>query len=317
MNIQSQPPAAFYRDLAVLIGEGCTLKESIDVMIESSENLQVRRFAAALSSAGARDDSPQALLGACPFCFDFVAKEAILHANDTATMVAVLFAVADGVETETTFSKRVLLSLAYPSAIFLFYLALFSVVQMFVLPVFEEMFASFGTELPTSTVWVLGSANYLPLGGLLLIAWFIKPIRVWALRRLPLFRAIYRNANTMKVTRACLLLRQCAADGDQDRALTCALQAFGMAAGEQHDAFVQQQKLFSPLVWRAIRHPSNPSRDLLLSDLLNSLEHRHRHLVDRAAVLSQVVSMLLIASLVASLAYSVMAPIFQLSSVVH
>lgn len=313
MITHSKPPAAFYRDLAILLGEGYSLRKSLPEMASKSDSAKVRKFASAFSRIQA--NSNQELLDKCPFRLDLVAKEALLCEADSETVVSVLFAVAEGVETEDTFGKRVIIALAYPCAIFCLYLTLLSVVQLLVLPIFQEMFESFGSTLPMATRWILGYSEYIPLAVIVPVLLLIKPLRQALLKHLPLFRSIYQNADTMKATRSCLLLKQLIKDNDQ--ALQLSLQPFGLQAGEDHQQFVLNKKLFNPLAWQAISNRQNPSGELLLNDLLCSLEHKHRNLIDRAAVVSQVVSMILIATLVGSLAFAVMAPIFELSSIVN
>ncbi|MGJ8638622.1 MAG: type II secretion system F family protein [Opitutaceae bacterium] len=313
MNIHSTPPADFYRDLAILLGEGCSLSESIAEMSKRSECAKVRKYALVLS--GNEGEPTRDVLESCPFKFDSVAKEALLSNADADTIIPILFSVAEGLETEKTLSKRVLIALAYPFTIFVVYLALLTLMQIFIIPVFREMFASFGSELPYITEWVMGSSKYMPLLFLMIGVILIKPIRLALLSRLPIFGAIYKNRDTMQAIRACLLLRRFISDNDQLFAI--ALQPFGVNTGDDYKQIVSKKNVFSPLAWRAITNINNPSSELLLTDLLTSLEHRHRNLVDRAAVISQVVSMVLIATLVGSLAFAVMAPIFQLSSIIQ
>jgi len=57
--------------------------------------------------------------------------------------------------------KQVKSAMTYPVAVILLAVALVQVLLIFVIPVFAEMFSSFGKELPKPTQWLINTSNFL------------------------------------------------------------------------------------------------------------------------------------------------------------
>jgi len=108
-------------------------------------------------------------------------------------------------------------ALTYPAAVVLVALAVVAVIMIFVIPAFESVFASFGAELPTPTLWVMRLSAFFVawwwLGLALLGLGFFACQRAWRqsralqhlmdrwLLRLPVFGALIEKACIARWTR--------------------------------------------------------------------------------------------------------------------
>lgn len=89
---------------------------------------------------------------------------------------------AGTLEKNEALRSRVRSALMYPCAVIVVALAVLALIMLFVVPVFEDVFKSFGADLPWATQWVLNASQMLSQSG-----WLVLPAAVllpWLWQRL-------------------------------------------------------------------------------------------------------------------------------------
>ncbi|MFM7802612.1 MAG: type II secretion system F family protein [Limnohabitans sp.] len=127
-------------------------------------------------------------------------------------------------ERQQQLRRKVRMALVYPLAVLLVALGVVAVILVWVVPVFQSIFASFGADLPWATQLILGLSDALlqwglpAVGAALSIAWLVRRryrtdpsfqwlVAVYALRQ-PLLGTLMVNTNLAVWTRCMAMLMQ-------------------------------------------------------------------------------------------------------------
>jgi len=305
------PHAAFYRELAVLLGCQHPLNSALQTLVQKGSTPTVRATATELHpQSGDLHLSNVPILSLHP-----VATRALQA--DTATtesIVGALYGIADGIEKDRSFARRIQLALVYPIVVFCLFLALTAIIRVFVAPVFLEMYESMGSHSAGFLESFMEVSQLFPFLLVVLGLLLIPFVRRRALPWLPGFRRIYQCRDSIRATRATLLLRNLGLFPDE---VLSGVNESLVHAGRPH--FVAEEawiRLFPPVLVEALRSSHSANLDFVLREHLESLEKQYRRLVDRLALISQISSMALIGTLVGAVAYSILFPVFNLSSVI-
>jgi type IV pilus assembly protein PilC len=147
--------AIFTRQLSTMIGSGLPLVQSLDILSGQLENATLRAITHAMKEkieGGARFAET---LRDYPNCFDDLYVSLVVAGEEGGMLDSILVRLSNYMEKTEKLKRKVKSALIYPSAIVVVAVGVVLVLLLFVIPVFEGMFASFGKALPAPTQIVI------------------------------------------------------------------------------------------------------------------------------------------------------------------
>ena len=206
----------FARRLATLLEAGIPLVQSLEMMTLQEEKLtsQQELWKSVKEQVEAGNDLSEALSLLKPSPNSFVLS--MIKAGEyTGTLGKVLGEVANELEQEHVYHKKIKASLAYPMLLLFTVIIVICVLSIWVLPMYEKIFTGMGAELPFLTSVIFAAGRKLPvflrsgfvlvIGGLLVLR-FTSPEH-WKMRlerllvHLPLLGNIYRFQELVQFSR--------------------------------------------------------------------------------------------------------------------
>jgi type IV pilus assembly protein PilC len=154
----------FTRQLSTMINSGLPLVQSLDALSTQLENATLREITAAMKEkieGGARFAET---LQDYPNCFDELYVNLVVAGEEGGMLDTVLMRLAHYIEKTEKLRRKVKTALIYPSSIVVVAIGVVLVLLLFVIPVFERMFAGFGKTLPLPTQIVIGLSTFVKAG---------------------------------------------------------------------------------------------------------------------------------------------------------
>lgn len=187
--------AVMSRQMATMIGAGLPLLRALAILAEQSENPKLAQtleeVRAAVESGATFSDS----LAKHPKVFPPLLINMVRAGEVGGFLESALESVARNYEKEVQLRATIKSALTYPVVVLI--MALVAVVGMilFIVPIFEQMFADLGGTLPLPTLILVAISNSMIwLGPLLLVASIIGTVWWRANRHTPKFRSVYEPA---------------------------------------------------------------------------------------------------------------------------
>jgi type IV pilus assembly protein PilC len=154
----------FTRQLSTMINSGLPLVQSLEALSTQFENATLRGITAAMKEkieGGARFAET---LQDYPNCFDELYVNLVVAGEEGGMLDTVLMRLAHYIEKTEKLRRKVKTALIYPSSIVVVAIGVVLVLLLFVIPVFERMFAGFGKTLPIPTQIVIGLSTFVKAG---------------------------------------------------------------------------------------------------------------------------------------------------------
>ena len=169
-RVTTSDKAIFCRQLAVSVSSGIPLRESLDGVMSDMDNLVmkqvlqrvIQRLTDGLPFSQAIDVEPQV--------FDRLFVSLIKAAEESGSMSETLEYLAGNIEKADRLARKVRSIMAYPIFIAGFFVVISLIMTLFVLPRFQAIFASYGSDLPGLTRFVLGVNGFIIRHSLLIFA---------------------------------------------------------------------------------------------------------------------------------------------------
>jgi type IV pilus assembly protein PilC len=141
----------FTRQLSTMITSGLPLVQSLDILANQLENATFRAITRTIKEkieAGARFAET---LREFPNTFDELYVSLVVAGEEGGMLDSILNRLSTYIEKSERLKKKVKSAMIYPSAIVVVAIGVVLVLLLFVIPVFEQMFADFGKALPLPT----------------------------------------------------------------------------------------------------------------------------------------------------------------------
>ena len=204
------------RQLSTMLNSGLPLVQSLDMLSQQIEDPTLKgitknikeRIEEGVRFADALRDYPQ--------CFDDLYVNLVVAGEEGGLIDAVLVRLAVYIEKSEKLKKKVKSALIYPISIIVVAFGVVLILLLFVIPVFEGLFSSFGKALPAPTQIVINISKIVKAGILYMIA--ALGIGVFLFRKyyktdkgerqidalslkVPLFGNLLKKASVARVTR--------------------------------------------------------------------------------------------------------------------
>ena len=174
--ITARAISAITRQWAALIRAGVSAVPALQMLERSATSTELAQLLAQVRSDVETGMPLSAALGRHPDCFDAL-YVSMVHAGESAGILDIMMEqLAQTLEKNEALARRMRSALTYPAVVTCIALGVLVLLLVLVVPVFEDVFRSFGTELPWSTQMVLGISRGLTTGA----PWFLLLIALGA-----------------------------------------------------------------------------------------------------------------------------------------
>ncbi len=158
-KVKSRDMVVFSRQFSTMINAGVPILEALQVMCDQTENNKLRRKLYEIRNDVEGGNSLYEAMAKHKDVFDDLYTNMVNAGETGGVLDTVLERLSEYIEKADNLKSKVKGAMAYPVVIFFIAIAVVGVILTFVIPTFEEMFQSFGTELPMATKIVLALSN--------------------------------------------------------------------------------------------------------------------------------------------------------------
>jgi type IV pilus assembly protein PilC len=334
----------FTRQLATMINSGLPLVQSLDALSHQLENASLRAMTGVMKEkieGGARFAEA---MQDFPNCFDELYVSLVVAGEEGGMLDTILVRLANYIDKTEKLKKKVKTALIYPSSIVVVAVGVVLILLLFVIPVFERMFASFGKALPLPTQIVIGVSNLVKAGILYFVAAAV--VGAFALRRyyktdggrrtidklvlkIPIIGVLLQKASVARVTRTLATLLTSGVSILES--LTIVARTAGnrviedslvraradISEGRSISDPLKESMVFPPMTIQMIQvGEATGALDTMLNKIADFYEEDVDNLVSNLTSLLEPVIMIVLGVILGALIIAMYLPIFQLGSVV-
>lgn len=341
LRVRPQAMSQFYIQLAALLRSGVPLLRSLEVLERQSRNPTLAKIVNDLHARVTEGDSLADAMGRHPRAFTELSRSIVRAGGEGGFLEEALERVAKFTDQQAELRSRVMGALAYPIFLAVFGVTIVTVLVIFFVPKFEDLFSRLRArgELPVLTDWLLAISDAIHHYGLLIAVavaglvllvrqrlltdegrWFVDRWRL----KLPQAGAIYRN---LAVSRFCRVLGtllaggvpivrslKISSDSTGNRVLAAAINeaAENITAGQSLASPLGASGHFPPNVVEmvAVAEQSN-TLETVLTNIADSLEKETWRRLDLFVRLLEPVMLLFLASAVLVIVVALMLPMLK------
>jgi type IV pilus assembly protein PilC len=215
-KVKRKDVAVFTRQLATMIDAGLPLVQSLDILSMQQESKTFKEVIKGIKDDVEGGSTFAGALRKHPKVFDELYVNLVVAGEEGGILDNVLNRLAVYIEKAEALKKKVKSALVYPSTIVAVAVVVVAVLMIFVIPVFDKMFASMGHTLPLPTQIVILMSNllkkYVFLLVVALVVLFFLFRRYYAtekgkmavdslILRLPVFGILFRKVAVARFSR--------------------------------------------------------------------------------------------------------------------
>ena len=344
-SISALDIAIVTRQIATMLGAGVPLVQSIDLIANGSENKSLRTLMQKISVKIQAGLPLSETLREHPKYFDELYCDLVKSGEASGSLDAIFDRLAIYKEKAEALKSKIKKAMFYPVAVLVVAAIVTSILLIFVVPQFAEIFAGFGAELPAFTLFVLGISElmqqywWVVLAALVALFYAVKKtyannltFRTWAdgrIIRLPVIGSILNKAAVARYART--LSTTFAAGVPLIEALESAAGAAGnevyknailfireeVSSGNQMYLAMKQTDQFPEMVVQMVSiGEESGALDSMLSKVANIYEQEVDDAVDGLTALLEPMIMAVLGVVVGGLIIAMYLPIFQMGQVV-
>jgi type IV pilus assembly protein PilC len=158
-KIKPKDIAIFTRQLATMMKAGVPLLQAFDIVGRGNSNASVTKL---LNDIRTDVETGTSLSGAFrkyPLYFDSLYCNLVEAGEAAGILESLLDRLATYMEKTEAIKSKIKSALMYPVAVLVVAFVVVTVIMIFVIPAFEEVFQSFGADLPAPTLFVIGMSK--------------------------------------------------------------------------------------------------------------------------------------------------------------
>lgn len=334
----------FTRQLSTMISSGLPLVQSLDILSSQLDDVNLRAVSKSVKMRIEEGMRFADALKEYPRVFDDLYVNLIVAGEEGGMLDTVLMRLANYIEKSEKLKKKVKSALIYPSSIVFVAIAVVLVLLLFVIPVFENMFSSFGRALPLPTQIVINLSRFVKssihfiLGGVIVgVMIFVRYYRTNPGRRqvdrlllkIPVFGILIKKASVARVTRTLstllssgvsilesfVIVAKTAGNRIIEDALLTA--RVSISEGRSISEPLKDSGIFPPMVVQMVQvGESTGALDSMLNKIADFYEEDVDNMVANLTSLLEPVLMVFLGVVLGGLIVAMYLPIFQLGSVV-
>lgn len=341
-SVRAADIAVFARQLATMMQAGVPLVQAFDIVGRGSENPAMQDLLLAIKADVEGGTALADALAKHPLHFDDLFVNLVRAGEAAGVLEELLDKIATYKEKTESLKGKIKKALFYPAAVIVVAAVVVALIMLFVIPQFESLFASFGSDLPAFTKFVVTISRWLQdwwflvFVGVFAVAYFV--IFTWkrsrkfrqvidkALLKTPIIGVIVDKASIARFARTTSTMF--AAGVPLVEALESVSGATGnvvyadavlrmredVATGQSLQLTMKQQNLFPHMVIQMVAiGEESGSLDDMLSKVADFFEEEVDNLVDALSSLLEPFIMVVLGTLVGGLVVAMYLPIFHMA----
>jgi len=337
--------AIFARQLSTMIQAGVPLVQSFDIIGKGHENPSMQALLLGIKSDIEGGDTLAEALKKRPANFDELFCNLVEAGEHAGVLETLLDKIATYKEKTESMKKKIKKALTYPIAVIVVAVIVTAILLLFVVPVFEDLFKSFGADLPSFTRMVIDMSEWLQewwwialsiiVGSGYVFSYFKKRSRPFnhfldrLLLKLPVVglimnkSAIARFARTLSTMSAAgvplvdALLSVAGSCGNIIYSDAVLKMREDVSVGQRLQFAMQQVNLFPHMVQQMVAiGEESGSIDAMLAKVADFYEEEVDNLVDNLSSLMEPIIMVILGILVGGLIVAMYLPIFKMGAAV-
>jgi type IV pilus assembly protein PilC len=157
--IKQKDIAVFTRQLSTMMRAGVPLIQSFDIVARGSTNARMTRLLTDIRTDVETGTSLSAAFRKHPLYFDALYCNLVEAGEAGGILETLLDRLALYQEKTMAIKNKIKSALIYPIAVLVVAFVVLAVIMIFVIPAFEDVFKSFGADLPAPTLFVIGMSK--------------------------------------------------------------------------------------------------------------------------------------------------------------
>jgi len=344
-KIRSGDIAVFSRQLATMMKAGVPLVQALDIVGKGHNNPAMQEMILSIKADIEGGTSLTNALRKHPMYFDNLFCNLVEAGEQAGVLETLLERIATYKEKTESIKKKIKKALIYPAAVLSVGILVTAIILVFVVPTFEELFASFGAELPAFTQMVINMSRFIRDNWIFIILGIAAVIVIisalWkrspkfreiidrALLKAPVFGPIMHKSALARFARTTSTMF--AAGVPMVEALDSVAGATGsvvygnaikemredITTGQSLRLAMEQQRLFPHMVKQMVDiGEESGALDEMLGKVADFYEEEVDNAVDSLSSLMEPLIMVVLGTLVGGLVVSMYLPIFKLGAAV-
>lgn len=343
--ITSGDIAIFSRQLATMLKAGVPLVQSFDIVGKGNENPSMQELLLGIKADIEAGDRLAEALNRRPLYFDELFCNLVEAGEHAGVLETLLDKIATYKEKTESMKKKIKKALTYPIAVIVVAFIVTAILLIFVVPVFADLFKSFGADLPAFTKLVVAMSEWMQaywyylIGGIVgtvyVFTYFKKRSRAFnhfldrALLKIPVVGLILNKSAIARFARTLSTMSAAGVplvDALESVAGACGNIVYGeavmkmredIATGQRLQFAMSQSNLFPHMVQQMVAiGEESGSIDAMLAKVADFYEEEVDNLVDNLSSLMEPIIMVVLGTLVGGLVVAMYLPIFKMGSAI-
>jgi type IV pilus assembly protein PilC len=160
-RVSAKEIAIFSRQLATMMKSGVPIVTSLEIIAGGQKNPKASELFNALRSDIESGSSVYEAMGKHPVQFDELYRNLVKAGESAGVMETVLETIANYKENTETLKGKIKKALFYPATVIAVAILVSAVLLVFVVPQFQQVFKSFGADLPAFTLIIIGASDFM------------------------------------------------------------------------------------------------------------------------------------------------------------
>lgn len=182
--------AVISRQIATMLGAGVPLVQTIEMIGKGHSNGNMQKLLATIGHKLSSGIPLSDCLRDHPRHFDDLYCDLVASGEQSGSLETIYDRIATYKEKAEALKAKIKKAMTYPIAVLVIAAVVTSILLIFVVPVFQEIFASFGAELPGFTLFVVGISDFM------VAYWHLGLGAVFAF--IFLFKRAHRNSQKLR-----------------------------------------------------------------------------------------------------------------------
>src|SRR5919112_79845 len=159
-KIRPKDIAIFTRQLATMMKAGVPLLQAFDIVGRGNPNASVTKLLNDIRTDVETGTSLSAAFRKFPLYFDNLYCNLVEAGEAAGILEALLDRLAVYMEKTEAIKSKIKAALMYPISVVVVAFIVVTVIMIFVIPAFKQVFTSFGADLPAPTLFVIGMSEF-------------------------------------------------------------------------------------------------------------------------------------------------------------
>ncbi len=343
-SVKTRDIVVFTRQFATMIDAGLPIVQCLDILQAQATVKPMRRAIQQIKDDVEAGSSFNEALRKHPKIFDDLYINMVAAGEVGGILDNIMNRLAVYMEKAARLRAKIKGAMIYPASIVTVAIAVTAILLVYVIPVFAELFSSFGQALPAPTQFVISLSNFtvrnLPFIGAVVLGIVVLIMWLWRteqgrlaidgfLLRLPIFGDLFRKSAVARFTRtlgtliasgvpildALAITARTAGNRVVERAVLAT--RISISEGKTIADPLAQSKVFPPMVCQMIAvGETTGALDAMLAKIAEFYEEEVDNAIANLTALMEPIVIVFLGVVIGGLVISMYLPIFQLGAVI-